>query len=203
ANRTMIIVTDGIQNQNVLCYDAVNYLPDNLGTVANALAYGTRIKNEGIYITLAILGDTQNQIDVVASQYGGSFLPAYIPNYPLPSVGNGLYGHATYVANFSNALEITSDIVSTVCRSVVPIDCGSCNFNETVNLCECEESVEPTYIDKVSPVELTNTNYFKDVSWTVAFKFEEKGFNSYHSFHPNFYNPHQDFFQTGFNAISS
>src|SRR5690606_28496932 len=25
ANRTMIIVTDGIQNQNVLCYDAVNY----------------------------------------------------------------------------------------------------------------------------------------------------------------------------------
>src|SRR5690606_36722788 len=167
--------------------------------------YANKIKSEGIYITLAILG-SDSEINIVADQYGGSYpnIPPFVrANYPLPSVGDGLYGYSTYSANFSNAIGIAEDIANTVCRATTPINCEDCNFNETLNLCECEEAIDPNYEDYKTPADITNTEHFRDVSWTIAFKFEEKGFNSYHSFHPNFYNPHQDFFQTGFNSNSS
>lgn len=203
ASKTMILVTDGVQNANFYCTDAVNYFPDNVGNPSKALEYAHKLKNEGIYITLAILGDTQSQINNVANNYGGALGNIPLSFYPLPSVGDGLYGYATYEATFNNALSIASDIASTVCRNTTNINCNDCNFNEDLVVCECEESIAPTYVDVLTPIEVSDRNYFEDVSWTIAFKFEEKGFNSYHSFHPNFYNPHQDFFQTGYNSNNS
>lgn len=43
-----------------------------------------------------------------------------------------------------------------------------------------------------------NEENFEDVSWTVAFKIGE-GWISYHSFTPNYYSFHNDFFQVGYN----
>lgn len=226
-NKNLILITDGKQNRdriNITCSDATTFLPPSIGAQEMVVRYGAKLKSEGIFITTIAIG-SDCETAAVTRLYGGdttiytgtvdTACTANLgqpntwgvlwgdPDYPLSSVGNGLFGYSTYQTEFSSAVSIAEEIALTTCFSSVPIDCGSCNFNETVNLCECEESVEPTYVDKVSPVELTNTNYFRDVSWTIAFKFEEKGFNSYHSFHPNFYNPHQDFFQTGFNSNNS
>lgn len=48
-------------------------------------------------------------------------------------------------------------------------------------------------------VELNNTQYFKDVSWTIAYDPVNGGWLSYYSFKPNYYISHNTYFQTGLN----
>ncbi len=48
------------------------------------------------------------------------------------------------------------------------------------------------------PIDFDNTEFFEDVSWTVAFKIGE-GWISYYSFKPDYYSFHNDFFQVGYN----
>lgn len=52
--------------------------------------------------------------------------------------------------------------------------------------------------EDLTTVELTDTDYFEDVSWTIAFKIGE-GWISYYSFKPNYYSYHNEFFQVGYN----
>jgi hypothetical protein len=49
-------------------------------------------------------------------------------------------------------------------------------------------------------IELTNTEYFNDVSWTIAYSFVTQGWLSFYSFKPNYYVSLQNYFQTGINA---
>lgn len=57
---------------------------------------------------------------------------------------------------------------------------------------ECEK----TYI------ELTDTNYFKDVSWSIAYSPVEQKWIGWYSYKPNYYVSHNNYFQTGINQSS-
>ena len=48
-------------------------------------------------------------------------------------------------------------------------------------------------------IDLTNTDFFEDASWTVAYSPKYQMWISYYSFAPNYYISHQNYFQTGIN----
>lgn len=51
-------------------------------------------------------------------------------------------------------------------------------------------------------ISLTDTNYFEDVSWTVAYSLTTQSWISYYDFTPNYYIDHNNYFQTGINVTS-
>ena len=85
---------------------------------------------------------------------------------------------------------------SVMCRStLVPGAEVVCVFSEetTITGGGCEP---PTYTDDVTPVELTDTEYFKDVSWTVSYDPKAKAWISFHDWHPDLVFPSLDHFLT-------
>lgn len=48
-------------------------------------------------------------------------------------------------------------------------------------------------------IQLTDSTYFKDASWTIAYSPVEDCWISFYSFKPNYYIAHQHYFQTGWN----
>jgi hypothetical protein len=52
-------------------------------------------------------------------------------------------------------------------------------------------------------VDLTNSNHFKEVSWTIAYYPFLGVWGSFYSFKPNYYIGHQNYFQTGINSGGS
>lgn len=50
-------------------------------------------------------------------------------------------------------------------------------------------------------IDVSNTDYFKDVSWTIAYQVETGSWISYYSFTPNYYVGHNTYFQTGINNL--
>ena len=49
------------------------------------------------------------------------------------------------------------------------------------------------------PITLDNTDYFCNKSWTLSYSFKTNSWVSFHSFIPNFYIPHPNYFQSGIN----
>ena len=66
--------------------------------------------------------------------------------------------------------------------------------------CECVLQVDPTIEDVLTPIDITDENYFTDVSWTAAYSPLTESWISYYSFKPNYYVAHQDYFQSGLNS---
>lgn len=64
--------------------------------------------------------------------------------------------------------------------------------------CSCLEVIEPTRTPIRTPVDY-DTEYFKPVNWTIAYKPTEGRWVSYYSFYPDYYVSHQQHFQTGNN----
>jgi hypothetical protein len=65
--------------------------------------------------------------------------------------------------------------------------------------CKCTDSVDPTIKPLKKPIYFDNTDYFKDVSWTIAYKPTEGAWNSYFTFYPDFSISSQEYFQVGYN----
>lgn len=59
------------------------------------------------------------------------------------------------------------------------------------------------YSDKITIIELDNTDYFQECSFTVAYSPLTERWISYYSFKPNYYISYHDYFQTGINYSSS
>lgn len=59
----------------------------------------------------------------------------------------------------------------------------------------CIEQKEP----KRKVIYFDNTDYFKDVSWTLSYKPTEGAWNSYFTFYPDYSIAHNDYFQVGYN----
>lgn len=51
-------------------------------------------------------------------------------------------------------------------------------------------------------IKITNTTYFEEVSWTIGYSPLESKWIGYYSYTPNYYIPHQNYFQTGINNTS-
>jgi hypothetical protein len=60
------------------------------------------------------------------------------------------------------------------------------------------KKIETTPSSKIS-ISLTNTTYFEDVSWTIGYSPLESKWIGWYSYCPNYYIPHQNYYQTGIN----
>lgn len=93
---------------------------------------------------------------------------------------------------YCNCEIIIEDIVCPENSVSIILPNGNC-------ICETTETAEPTTEKVKTPVELTNTDYFENVSWTIAFSPIEQKWIGFYSYTPNYYIPHQNYFQTGIN----
>ena len=75
--------------------------------------------------------------------------------------------------------------------------CNGCLKLE--NDCECKEELEPVRKDLLIEIELTDSEYFKDVSWTIAYSPIYQSWISYYDFKPDYAIGLNDYFQTGKN----
>lgn len=69
----------------------------------------------------------------------------------------------------------------------------------------CEDSVEiikEYTTEPLTEVSLINTEFFEEVSWTVAYSMVSNSWISYYNFTPNYYVGHNNYFQTGINTSS-
>jgi hypothetical protein len=58
------------------------------------------------------------------------------------------------------------------------------------------------YLNEVEVV-LTDTRYFKEIGWTIAFYPYLGAWGSFYNYKPNYYISHQDYFQSGINSVDS
>lgn len=82
---------------------------------------------------------------------------------------------------------------------------ASAVFNSTTFSDELDAllvDVEPLTFEfeSLTEIDVTNTNYFEDVSWTVAYSLTTQSWISYYDFKPNYYVNHNNYFQTGVNV---
>lgn len=65
--------------------------------------------------------------------------------------------------------------------------------------CNCTETTQPIISSNITPIYFDNATYFKDVSFTLAYKPQEGSWVSYYSFYPDYSPFHNNFFQGGQN----
>lgn len=104
-----------------------------------------------------------------------------------------------YVQTTLNGVVICT-LQSTINNVSCPENCQPITLGDGNVKCECEDTLAPILADKLTPIELTNPTYFKDVSFTLAYNPILEKWISYYSFAPNYYLPHQNYFQTGINT---
>lgn len=189
ANKNIILITDGYRNSNNLsCNPPLTHWTDTSANgspyeeIGQALLdFGNYIKNSlNIKITLVVLGTTCER-DPVLYRMGGKTtidpptidpacsIPEYIPdypstpytvNYPLSSPGFGLYGYATYQAEFDNISSILSELVTEVtCYTTTePKPCDLPCVISSQGKCVCIS--EPYFCEAPSEIiKLSNNNY--------------------------------------------
>ena len=111
-----------------------------------------------------------------------SYLTSGVPPIPqLPPLPDTAYVMRYYAEQTGGAYSFNS-LGQGITNSVV----------ENIENIECDK----TYID------LTNTNYFKDVSFTIAYSPVMQSWMSWYSYKPNYYVSHNNYFQTGINQTS-
>jgi len=72
-------------------------------------------------------------------------------------------------------------------------------FIEGIAYCVSTLTEQPTITRGKTPIYFNNADYFEDVSWTMSFKPQEGGWNSYFSFYPDYSPFHNNYFQVGYN----
>ena len=76
---------------------------------------------------------------------------------------------------------------------------SSNTFSQELNDLLLEGEDEEVFVP-LNKVELTDTSYFEDVSWTLTYRPEAQSWESYMSYTPNYYINHTDYFQSGINS---
>ena len=93
----------------------------------------------------------------------------------------------------NNTCTCTTVINNVIC----PPGCTTIIQQNGNAVCQCVDQVDA--IEKITRVDLDDTAYFKDVSWTISYKPTEGTWNSYFTFHPDYSPFHQEYFQVGYN----
>ena len=85
----------------------------------------------------------------------------------------------------------------------MPCICPSNEYiQSTVNgvvICTKTTTVAPIVTTTIIPINFDNTEYFEDVSWTIAYKPTDQSWVSYYSYKPDYYINYNDYFRTGHN----
>ena len=84
-------------------------------------------------------------------------------------------------------------------------DCLVPSFVDGQYVCQSESDVDPIAYLKYNPTEvhLDDTRYFCNKSWTTSYSFLNKNWVSYHSYKPNFYVEHVDWFDSSFKRLGN
>lgn len=65
--------------------------------------------------------------------------------------------------------------------------------------CICTNTETPAVVGIKKPISFDNTDYFRELSWTISYKLTEGQWDSYFTFYPNFTISNLEHFQIGFN----
>jgi len=88
---------------------------------------------------------------------------------------------------------------TTIENIVCPEGCNVIVLSDGNAVCSCLDTVEPIVTPIRTPIPFDNTSFFKEVSFTIAYKPTEGRWVSYYSFVPDYYVNHQQHFQQGSN----
>lgn len=105
----------------------------------------------------------------------------------------------------TNCTQITdSGVVYCSCPVVItnvvcPPGCAVVVLGNGNARCNCTDTQPAVHEDIYTPVNLSDTEHFEDVSWTTAFSIATGSWISFYGFHPNYYINHNNYFQTGRN----
>ena len=80
-----------------------------------------------------------------------------------------------------------------------PVGCTAIITEDGNAVCNCTDSLDPTEVKVETPVYFDNTDYFKDVSFTMAYTPVSGSWVSYYTFMPDFSVPYNGYFQSGYN----
>lgn len=75
-------------------------------------------------------------------------------------------------------------------------------FTDTNPLDICATCEKTDIISNIVNIDISDTDYFEECSWTVAYSPLTKTWISYYSFKPNYYISYNEYFQTGINNAS-
>tara|TARA_R100001463_G_scaffold5551_2_gene18767 strand:+ start:4349 stop:12184 length:7836 start_codon:yes stop_codon:yes gene_type:complete len=123
----------------------------------------------------------------------------------LADSGNSYYG--AYPVNTGDVgAEVTNILNGILTSSTSTWDCANpnCDLIQTSAgqyMCECTSYLPAIIQDDVIPVNLTDKEYFKDVSWTVSYDPKSKAWISFHDWHPDLVVPSLNHFFTTKNYI--
>lgn len=154
------------------------------GSATNNLVLQGMAAIEGKILTQAELDEFDPQVNVSSilteNPYVGKIMPDLLPFVPLKELGwRGVYDKESPASAVFNSSTFTQEITDIVTEDVVG-------------------GTETVYVE-LPEIELTNTEYFKDVSWTIAFSPLSGKWISYYDFKPNYYVSHSNYFQSGVN----
>ena len=91
----------------------------------------------------------------------------------------------------SKTTVITDVVCPDGCTTIIGLD-GNAK-------CSCLEEKEPTLSNTITLIDMSDTSFFKEVSFTIAYKPTEGRWISYYSITPDFYVSHQQHLQQGNN----
>tara|TARA_R110000772_G_scaffold72562_2_gene158393 strand:+ start:2458 stop:9570 length:7113 start_codon:yes stop_codon:yes gene_type:complete len=140
---------------------------------------------------------TQQQIDATNTTTDVSLLLTENPyfSYPLIPLENfgwvGQYDKLAPAQDVFSSQQFQQDLDSLILSE----SNNTTTVTEVRVITETEVALEPLDI-----IELTDPAYFKDVSWTITYRPETGGWESYMDYKPNYYVSHSDYFQSGLNT---
>jgi len=103
-------------------------------------------------------------------------------SFPDPSFNAIIYG----VLNEPKCEVCLSDECTQVYVSPGFVQC-QCPPQASTPTCICTEQVEPITVDTLTPVQLSDTDYFEEASWTMTYSPLTQSWVSYYTFYPNYY----------------
>lgn len=113
----------------------------------------------------------------------------YFPNIEIDNHFNGIGLHAVYDNKFERVIITKLDYE--------PLS-DNIKYDNTSQGFYVETTYDEIYKNKEN-IEVTDSDYFRNKSWTVSFNFNTKSWVSFHSYLPNFYIAENNFFYSGLN----
>lgn len=122
-----------------------------------------------------------------------------VPKYVKVKAGNTESSLITTTGQSSVDLILTCT-GSTLFGIEMAFACGS--YGEYTNNTISIDNVCVMEVDNKEKIDMTDTRYFKDVGWTIAFYPYLGAWGSFYDYKPNYYISHQDYFQSGINSVN-
>ena len=158
----------------------------SLTGTGGALVLQTLAAMKGTTLTAADITATGTNVDVSILQTENPYENAPIPGTSPQQLLEPLEAY-NWVAQYDKTSPASAVFTSQ-------------QFQDDLNALIDTDQNEELQFEPLDVIELTDSNYFDDISWTVTYKPETGSWESYMSYTPNYYINHTDYFQSGINS---